>query len=75
MKEIGLMKKSIHLFISLMVVNKRGFSSTAAFGPLVNRQVISNIRKLVSIVQVFGGKEYKPYLFYDCERPYVNSLE
>ena len=68
MQEISLMQKSIHWFMNEMVVKRRDTSITDYFSPLVNHQVPSRIRKLVSIV-------HKPYLFYDCERPYVKSVE
>ena len=75
MREINLMKKMIHCFMNKMVLKTRGTRSTATFITLFNRQVTPNIRKLVSIVQILEKEEDKPYLFYDCERPYVNSLE
>ena len=61
--------------MDVMVVKNRDIRSTAAFSPLVNRQVPSKIRKLVSIVQMFGKKEDKPYLFFNCDRPSVKIVE
>ena len=49
--------------------------STASFSPLVCCQVLSNIRKIVSIIHMLGKKEDKPYLFYDFENPSVKSVE
>ena len=57
-----------------IVVKKRDIRSTAAFSHLVYHQLPSKIRKLVSIVQIFGKKD-KPYLFFHCERPSVKSVE
>ena len=58
-----------------MVVKNRDIRSTADFIPLVNRQVPSKIRRIVSIVQMFENIEYKPYLLFNCERPSVKSVE
>ena len=75
MQEISLMKKIIPWSINEMVVKKRDIRSTDAFSPLVNSQVPSNTRKLVSIVHMIETKEDKPYLLYDCENTSVNSME
>ena len=58
-----------------MVVKNRDIRSTADFIPLVNRQVPSKIRRIVSIVQMFENIEYKPYLLFNYERPSVKSVE
>ena len=75
MQEISYTKKIINLLINYMFVKKRGIRSTAAFKPLVNWKVPSNIRKLAGIVQTFGKKYDKTYLFFNCERPVVDILE
>ena len=69
------MRKSIHWFMNEMVVKKRVTRNTAAFRPLVNRKVPCNIRKLISIVKMFGKKENNTYLLFNCERPDSDSLE
>ena len=75
MKEIIIMKKIIHWFMKEMFVKKRDIRSNADFIPLVNRQVLSKIRKLFIIVHKFGKKEDKHYLLFNCERADVGSLE
>ena len=55
-----------------MVLKKGDTRSTAAFRPLVNRQVPAKIRNHVSIVQML---EKKPYLLYECKRTSVKSVE
>ena len=52
MQEIIFMQKIIHAFMKKMVVKKRDISSTAYFSNFFNRQVLSKIRKLVSIVHM-----------------------
>ena len=69
------MQKSTHCFMNKMVAKNRDIRSNSDFSPLVNHQVPSNIRKLVSIVQMLGKKEDKTNLFYECECLYVNSVE
>ena len=58
MQEISLIQKSMHWFINKMVVKKRDTRGTDDFSPLVNRQVPSNIRKLVSIVKMIKKEGY-----------------
>ena len=58
-----------------MVVKEKYTRSTSYFSPLVNRQVPCNTGKLVFIVKTFAKQKDKPYLFYNCESPDVNSLE
>ena len=50
------MQKSIHWFMNEMVLKKGDTRSTAAFRPLVNRQVPAKIRNHVSIVQMLEKK-------------------
>ena len=47
-----------------MVVEERDIRSTSDFSPLVDHKLPSKIRKLVSILQMFGKKDDKPYLFF-----------
>ena len=58
-----------------MVVKKRDIRITADFIPLVNWKVPRKNRNLVCIVQKFGKQEDKPYLFFNCDLPDVDSLE
>ena len=57
------------------VVKKRDTRRTADFIPLVNSKVPTNTRKLVSIVHMFEKREYKPYLFFNCEHTSVKHVE
>ena len=74
MQEISLMQKIIHWFMNRMVVKRRDIRNTSDSCTLVNRQVPSKIRSIVSIVQMLE-KEDKTYLSYDCELPSVSSVK
>ena len=58
-----------------MAMKTQDISGTDYCIPRVNRKVLSNIRKLVSIVQKFGIKLEKMFLFWNFEWDNVDIVK